>query len=103
VFGWRSGLDLTPRRGRYFYIVFGGAVVAGMALNFAGTSPIRMLFLSALLNGLLAPPLLLLVMLVGSNPAIMGKRTNGPWLNVLGWLTTALMFFAAIAFFVTSR
>ena len=103
VFGWRSGLDLTPRRGRYFYIVFGGAMVAGMALNFAGTSPIRMLFLSALLNGLLAPPLLLLVMLVGSNPAIMGKRTNGPWLNVLGWLTTALMFFAAIAFFVTSR
>ena len=103
VFGWRSGLDLTPRRGRYFYIVFGGAVVAGMALNFAGTSPIRMLFLSALLNGLLAPPLLLLVMLVGSNPAIMGKRTNGPWLNVLGWLTTALMFFAAIAFFVASR
>ena len=103
VFGWRSGLDLTPRRGRYFYIVFGGAVVAGMALNFAGTSPIRMLFLSALLNGLLAPPLLLLDMLVGSNPAIMGKRTNGPWLNVLGWLTTALMFFAAIAFFVTSR
>jgi Mn2+/Fe2+ NRAMP family transporter len=103
VFGWRSGLDLTPRRGRYFYIVFGGAVIAGMALNFAGTSPIRMLFLSALLNGLLAPPLLLLVMLVGSNPAIMGKRTNGPWLNVLGWLTTALMFFAAIAFFVTSR
>ena len=103
VFGWRSGLDLTPRRGRYFYIVFGGAMVAGMALNFAGTSPIRMLFLSALLNGLLAPPLLLLVMLVGSNPAIMGKRTNGPWLNVLGWLTTALMFFAAIAFFVASR
>jgi len=103
VFGWRSGLDLTPRRGRYFYIVFGGAVIAGMALNLAGTSPIRMLFLSALLNGLLAPPLLLLVMLVGSNPAVMGKSTNGPWLNALGWLTTALMFAAAVAFFVTSR
>src|SRR5262245_25880144 len=101
MFRWRSGLDLSPRRGRYFYIVFGGAVIAGMALNLAGTSPIRMLFLSALINGLLAPPLLLLVMLVGSNPAVMGTRTNGLWLNVLGWLTTALMFAAAVAFFVT--
>jgi NRAMP (natural resistance-associated macrophage protein)-like metal ion transporter len=101
MFRWRSGLDLSPRRGRFFYIVFGGAVVAGMALNLAGTSPIRMLFLSALINGLLAPPLLLLVMLVGSNPAVMGTRANGPWLSVLGWLTTALMFAAAVAFFVT--
>src|SRR5512138_749159 len=40
VFGWRSGLDLSPRRGRYFYIVFGGAVIAGMALSLAVTSPI---------------------------------------------------------------
>ncbi len=102
VFGWRSGLDLTPRRGRRFYLVFGAAVVAGMALNLAGTNPIRMLFLSAVLNGLLAPPLLLLVMLVGNNRAIMGKHANGRWLNLLGWLATAVMFIAAAAFFATS-
>ena len=102
VFGWRSGLDLTPRRGRRFYLIFGGAVVAGMALNLAGTNPIRMLFLSAVLNGLLAPPLLVLVMLVGNNRAIMGRHTTGPWLNLLGWLATAIMFLAAIAFFATS-
>ena len=102
VFGWRSGLDLTPRRGRRFYLVFAGAVVAGMALNLAGTHPIRMLFLSAVLNGLLAPPLLLLVMLVGNNKAIMGAHTNGPWLNLLGWLATAVMTLAAVAFLVTS-
>jgi NRAMP (natural resistance-associated macrophage protein)-like metal ion transporter len=103
LFGWSSGLNLRPWRGRWFYLVFAASVIAGMSLNLAGTNPIRMLFLSALLNGLLAPPLLLLVMLVGSNRAIMGECTNGPWLNVLGWLTTALMFVAAIAFFVTSR
>ena len=102
VFGWRSGLDLTPRRGRRFYLVFAGAVVAGMALNLAGTNPIRMLFLSAVVNGLLAPPLLLLVMLVGNNRAIMGEHANGPWLNLLGWLATALMFLAALAFLVIS-
>src|SRR6185503_2451158 len=99
VFGWRSGLDLTPRRGRRFYLVFAGAVIAGMALNLMGTNPIRMLFLSAVLNGLLAPPLLVLVMLVGSNRAIMGEHANGPWLNVLGWTATAVMSLAALAFF----
>ena len=102
VFGWRSGLDLTPRRGRRFYLVFAGAVIAGMALNLMGTNPIRMLFLSAVLNGLLAPPLLVLVMLVGSNRAIMGTHANGPWLNAIGWLATAVMFVAAAAFFATS-
>jgi NRAMP (natural resistance-associated macrophage protein)-like metal ion transporter len=102
LFGWRSGLDLPPRRGRRFYLVFAGAVVAGMALNLVGTNPIRMLFLSAVVNGLLAPPLLVLVMLVGNNRAIMGTHANGPWLNALGWLATTIMFVAAIGFFVTS-
>ena len=102
LFRWRAGLDLTPRRGRRFYLLFAGAVVAGMALNLTGANPFRMLFLSAVLNGLLAPPLLVLVMLVGGNKAIMGEHANGPWLNLLGWLTTAIMFLAAIAFFAIS-
>ena len=102
LFGWRSGLDLTPRRGRRFYLVLAGAIVAGVMLNLGGTNPIRMLFLSAVLNGLLAPPLLVLVMLVGNNKTIMGTSVNGLWLNVLGWLATALMGAAAIALFATS-
>jgi Mn2+/Fe2+ NRAMP family transporter len=61
-----------------------------------------MLFLSAVLNELLAPPLLVLVMLVGNNKTIMGAHVNGPWLNALGGLATAIMFAAAIGFFVTS-
>ena len=102
VFGWRAGLDLAPRRGRRFYLVFAGAVIAGMTLDLAGLNPIRMLVLSAVVNGLLAPPLLLLVMLVSSNRAIMGQHANGPWLNLLGWSATAVMTLAAVAFFVTS-
>jgi Mn2+/Fe2+ NRAMP family transporter len=73
-----------------------------MLLDVFDTNPIRMLFLSAVLNGVLAPPLLLLVMLVGNNRAIMGARTNGPWLNALGWGATLLMTAAAVAFFLTS-
>ena len=102
LFGWRSGLDLSPRRGRRFYLVFAGAIVGGMLLDLGRTDPIRMLFLSAVLNGLLAPPLLLLVMLVSNNRNIMGEHTNGAWLNILGWTATAVMTAAAVAFFMTS-
>ncbi len=102
VFGWRSGLDLSPRRGRYFYLVFAGAIAGGMLLDLFQTSPIRMLFLSAVLNGILAPPLLVLVMLVSNDAKIMGEHTNGVWLNVLGWGATAVMTAAAAAFFLTS-
>lgn len=103
LFGWRAGLDLPPRRARRFYLVLGGAIVAGMALELFDSNPIRLLFLAAVLNGLLAPPLLLLVMLVGNNRRIMGEWRNGLWLNVLGWTATLVMTVAAVAFVVTSR
>ncbi len=102
VFGWRSGLDLSPRRGRHFYLVFAGAIAGGMLLDLFQTNPIRMLFLSAVLNGILAPPLLVLVMLVSNDAQLMGEHTNGVWLNVLGWGATAVMTAAAAAFFLTS-
>jgi NRAMP (natural resistance-associated macrophage protein)-like metal ion transporter len=101
LFGWRSGLDLPPRRARRFYLVLAGAIVAGMLLDVFQTNPVRMLFLSALLNGLLAPPLLVLVMLVGNNRTIMGEHTNPFWLNVFGWAAAAVMTLGAIAFLVT--
>jgi len=102
LFGWPAGLDLSPRRGRRFYLVIAGAIVAGMILDVFVTNPIRMLFWSAVLNGILAPPLLLLVMLVGNNRRIMGEHANGFWLNVFGWTATALMTAAAVLFFVIS-
>jgi NRAMP (natural resistance-associated macrophage protein)-like metal ion transporter len=101
IFNWRAGLDLKPRPAWRFYLVLAGAIVCGMVLDVFNTNPIRILFLSAVLNGLLAPPLMLLVMLVGNNRKIMGEDVNGFWLNLLGWLATAVMAAAAIAFFAT--
>ncbi len=101
VFGWRSGLDLSPRRGRRFYLVFAGSIVGGIALAFTGVNPIRMLFYSAVLNGVLAPPLMLLVMLVANNRKIMGRAVNGFWLNLLGWGATLAMGAAAGALLLT--
>ena len=102
LFAWRAGLDLKPSQARRFYLVLGGAIVAGVLLNTLGLGAIRMLFLSAIINGLLAPPLMLLVMLVGNNRAIMGTRVNGVWLNVFGWGATAVMTLAMLAFLWTS-
>ena len=102
LFAWRSGLDLSLRRARRFYAVLGGAIVAGMLLDSLNVGAVRMMFLSAVVNGLLAPPLLVLVMLVGNNRKIMGARVNDRWLNVFGWAATAVMTVAMLLFVWTS-
>ena len=100
AFGWRSGLDHKPTRAPQFYAVIIAATLVGMAINFLGINPITALVLSAVLNGLIAAPLLVLVMLVSNNPRAMGERTNGRLLNVLGWVTTIVMGVAAVALIV---
>jgi len=65
-------------------------------------SPVRMLFWTAVINGVLAPPLILLVILLTSDPGVMGERTNPPLLRGLGWVTLAVMVAAAAGMFVTS-
>ena len=60
------------------------------------------MFLSAVLNGVLAPPLLVLVMLAGNDRRIMGEHTNGLWVNLAGWTTTGIMTSAAIALLITA-
>jgi NRAMP (natural resistance-associated macrophage protein)-like metal ion transporter len=101
LFNWRAGLDLKPRAALRFYLVLSGAIVCGTILALLQSNPIRVLFLSAVLNGLLAPPLMVLVMMVGGNRKIMGEHVNGFWLTLLGWSATVVMIVAAIAFFAT--
>jgi Mn2+/Fe2+ NRAMP family transporter len=102
AFGWRSGLDRKLTRAPQFYLVIIAATLVGMALNFLGINPITALVLSAVLNGLVAAPLLVLVMLVSNSRAAMGERTNGRLLNVVGWVTTIVMGAAAVGLIVTS-
>jgi len=96
LFRWRAGLDFKPYQARRFYMVLAAAVGAGMVLDGLQINAVRLLFLSAVLNGVLAPPLLVLVMLVANNSTIMGARVNGPWLNIFGWLATAVMTVAVV-------
>ena len=70
-------------------------------MNYAGFNAVSMLFWAAVLNGVLAPPLIVIVLLLTSNPAVMGKRSNPRWLAVLGWITVGVMTLASVAMFGT--
>jgi Mn2+/Fe2+ NRAMP family transporter len=102
AFGWRHGLDHDWRRATEFYAVIAIATVLGVVMNFIGINPIDALFWTAVINGAIAPPLLVLVMLAARNPAVMGKQRIGPMLTALGWIATAGMWVALIALVVTN-
>jgi len=102
AFAWPNGLNRKLRRAPQFYVVIALATLVGIAINFLGINPITALVVTAVLNGLLAPPILVLLMLVSNDRKVMGIRTNGRLLNVLGWITTAVMSVAAVALVVTT-
>jgi NRAMP (natural resistance-associated macrophage protein)-like metal ion transporter len=99
---WKFGLDEKVTRAPVFYVVIAVATLVGMAINFLGINPIDALVVSAVINGLLAAPLLILVMLISNNRQIMGARTNSRLVNVIGWVTAAVMSLAAVALIVTT-
>ncbi len=95
AFKWHSSLDASPRRAKELYAVIAVATAIGMLINFIGINPISALFYTAIINGLISPPLLVIIMIMSNRKSILGKRVNGLGLNVLGWTTTVLMTVAA--------
>ncbi len=96
AFGWRFGLGARWDRAKSFYAVIVVATVIGIAMNFLGIDPIAGLFWTAVLNGVVAPPLLVLVMHAARDRKIMGDRRIGPVLTALGWIATVGMFLALV-------
>jgi Mn2+/Fe2+ NRAMP family transporter len=85
-----------PRAASKFYAVLAVAVLLGLALSLLGLDAVRMLFWAAVVNGVLAPPLVVLVVLLTNDPKVMGERVNSPTLRVLGWATAFVMAAASI-------
>jgi Mn2+/Fe2+ NRAMP family transporter len=92
---WRGSLEKRPRGARKFYGVLGVAMALGLAIDFTGLDPIKMLFWSAVTNGLLAPPLILVILLLTSDRKVMGHQTSPITERALGWVTFVLMAVAA--------
>lgn len=99
--GWKIGLEHRPREAVGFYSVIGLAVLIGVAVDYSPLDPIRALFWSAVLNGVISVPLMAAMMIVASRRDEMGAFIAPVALRALGWLATACMAAAAIAMFAT--
>ena len=101
TFGWRTGLDERVRRAPAFYWTIAGATLLGALLNFSPLDPIKALILSAVVNGVVAVPVMAMIMLMASRRKIMGEFALHAWLKALGWIATAVMAAAAVGMFAT--
>ena len=97
----RSGLAERPGRARAFYGAIAAATLVGAILNFTPIDPIKALFWSAVINGVAAVPIMVMIMLMGSRRKVMGQFTLTRRLTALGWLATAVMAAAAVGMFAT--
>lgn len=99
---WRASLDDRPQVGRNFYLVIAAAILVGAALTFLNISAVKALYYAAILNGVLAVPLVWIMTRLTSSLKVMGDHKNPTWLRFLGVTTTVIMALAAAAMVVTS-
>ena len=96
-FGWVQGLNKKLSKAYAFYGVIIISMLIGLGLNFIGLDPIKALVYSAVANGLVAPVILVLIVLISSSRKVMGDRVNGAWSKTIGWIATILMIVAGLA------
>jgi Mn2+ and Fe2+ transporters of the NRAMP family len=101
TFKFREGLSLKLREAPAFYAVIALATFVGAAINLIGINPISALYYAAVLNGIVAPMLLFMIMLISNNRKIMQNKTNGRFSNILGWIATIAIGIAAIALLIS--
>jgi Mn2+/Fe2+ NRAMP family transporter len=97
--GW--GFSRTIREAPLFYVLVGVGTIGGTALTLLNVNPIKLLVFVAVINGIIAAPLLVVVLIISNDQRLMGEYVNGHAANILGWLTFALMSVATIALFAT--
>ena len=90
-FGWKEGLSKKFKEAKSFYLIIASSTLVGLGINFIGLDPIRALYYAAIINGIIAVPLLITVIKVANDKKILHKHTNRRLSNVLGWFTVAIM------------
>jgi NRAMP (natural resistance-associated macrophage protein)-like metal ion transporter len=99
IFGWPATLEAKAPDAVGFYSIIAAATAIGFGLGFTGIDAIKMLVWSAVLNGIVAVPIMAMMMVIVANSRLMGRFKARTWLIVLGWLGTAIMGVAVIALF----
>lgn len=99
AFNWRIGLGLELLQARGFYTIVTVATVLGVALNFTAVDPIKALFWSAVINGVISVPIMIVMMLLAVREDVMGEFVISRWLKIFGWLATVSMALVVLAVF----
>jgi Mn2+/Fe2+ NRAMP family transporter len=94
--GWKSALERKVTDARGFYGVIAVSVLAGLFIQYLPISPMKALFWSAVINGVVAVPLMVVIILLASRKSVMGPFTSGRSIVILGWIATAVMGLAAV-------
>ncbi len=102
AFRWKEGLYRKFNQAHGFYGVITLATLLGLMINYLPIPPFTLLYYTAILNGICAPPLMILILLIANNEKIMGKRVNNRFSNAVGILITIIMSVAAIALLLTT-
>lgn len=98
---WPTGLDRLPLDARAFYGTIVVATLIGVGINFIGLDPVKALFWAAVINGVVAVPLMIVIMIMATAPKVMGQFTVSAGLRIMGWLCTGVMAIAVGIMFAT--
>lgn len=99
-FGWKQGLSKKFRQAKAFYLSILLSTGIGLLINFVNISPITALIYAAVINGIIAVPMLFAIMKIANNKKILQNQTNGKLSNILGWSTFGLMSLSVVVMFV---
>lgn len=99
--GWKVGLNYKFKQAPLFYLVIIISTLIGVIVNFIGIPPFKMLYYAAVLNGIIAPPILIMLMFIANNKKVLGEHTNGWFSNTMGWIIIIIMSVCAVALLVT--
>ncbi len=98
---WKWGLERKPSEARGFYGVIAVSVLLGLFIQYTPISPMKALFWSAVINGVVAVPLMAVIIILASRRSVMGKFTAPRWVRAIGWIATAVMGIAAVLMFIS--
>jgi NRAMP (natural resistance-associated macrophage protein)-like metal ion transporter len=101
TFGWKEGLNKKFGQARPFYIVIAASTAIGLFINFSGIDPIKALIYTAVINGIVAVPILFAIMKIANDKAILENSTNGQISNIVGWSTFLIMAISAANLIIT--
>ena len=101
AFGWKQGLNKKFKQAKAFYLVIAASTIIGLWINFSSIDPIKALVYTAVINGIVAVPILIAIMRIANDRRILRTRVNSTMSNIIGWATVIIMGISVVIMFAT--